>query len=75
MTASLSKNEIERIRCLTLVDFLTFLDEETRAATTEQTVKGLQVKVKYRALDERKAKRQAIAQTILHTLKRMKPKD
>jgi predicted ATP-grasp superfamily ATP-dependent carboligase len=43
MTASLSKNEIERIRCLTLVDFLTFLDEEeARAAATEQTVKGLQ---------------------------------
>jgi len=43
ITASLAKNEIERIRCLTLVDFLTFLDEEeARAATTEQTVRGLQ---------------------------------
>jgi hypothetical protein len=28
VTANLAKNEIEGIRCLTLVDFLTFLDEE-----------------------------------------------
>jgi len=43
VTVILAKNAIERIRCLTLVDFLTFLDEEeARAATTEQTVRGLQ---------------------------------
>jgi hypothetical protein len=28
VTANLAKNKIERIRCLTLADFLTFLDEE-----------------------------------------------
>jgi hypothetical protein len=60
----------------TALDFLTFLDEEeARAATTEQTVRGLQGEGSISSLDERKAKRQAIAQTILHTLKRMKPKD
>jgi hypothetical protein len=43
VTANLAKNEIEGIRCLTLVDFLTFLDEEeARAATTEHAVRGLQ---------------------------------
>jgi len=43
VTASLAKNEIEHIRCLRLVDFLTFLDDkEAIAATTEQTVRGLQ---------------------------------
>ena len=43
VTASLAKNEIERIRCLRLVDFLTFLDDkEARAATTEHAVRGLQ---------------------------------
>jgi hypothetical protein len=57
---------------------LSFLDEEeAKAATTEQTVKGYKVKVKYRALNEseRKSRRQAIAQTILQSMKRMREKD
>jgi hypothetical protein len=76
--SSLEKTEIDRVRYLNVEDFLTFLDEEeAKAATKEQTVKGYQVKVKYRALNEseRKSRRQAIAQTILQSMKRMKGKD
>jgi hypothetical protein len=76
--SSLEKNEAARIRYLTLEDFLSFLDEEeANAATKEQTVRGYKVKVKYRPLGEaeRKAKRQAIVQTILQAMRRMKEKD
>jgi hypothetical protein len=76
--ANLEKDQTGRMRFFTVEDFLNFLDEEeARAATTEQTVRGYKVKVKYRALNEseRKARRQAIAQTILQGMRRMKPKD
>ena len=76
--SSLEKTEIDRVRYLNVEDFLTFLDEEeAKAATKEQTVKGYKVKVKYRAINEfeRKSKRQAIAQTILQSMRRMREKD
>lgn len=76
--SSLEKNQADRIRYLNVEDFLGFLDEEdAKAATKEQTVKGYKVKVKYRALgeSERKSRQQAIAQTILQSMKRMREKD
>jgi hypothetical protein len=67
-----------RVRYFSLENFLGFLDEEEAgAAGKEQTVRGYKVKVKYRALSEseKKAKQQAIAQTILQAMRRMKEKD
>ncbi len=60
---------------MSVEDFLAFLDEEdAKGAENIQTVKGYKVKVKYRAVSdaEKKARRQAIAQTILQAMKRMK---
>jgi hypothetical protein len=75
VTTSLEKSEIERIRYLILEDFLAFLEEEeARATTTEQIVAGYKVKTKRRPLTEsdRKARREAIAKTILQAIRRMK---
>jgi len=76
--SSLEKDAAERIHYLTLEEFLNFLDEEeASAAGKEQTVRGYKVKTKFRVLDEseRKAKRQAIGQTILQAMRRMKERD
>jgi hypothetical protein len=76
--SNLEKSDTARIRFVTVEEFLTFLDEEeAKSAIKEQTVRGYKVKVKYRALGEaeQKAQRQAIAQTILQAMKRMKSKD
>ena len=73
----LKSSEIEHLRFVTVEEFLTFLDEqEANAATKEQTVRGYKVKVKYRALEEseKKTRQQAIAQTILQAMRRMKEK-
>jgi len=63
---------------LSIEDFVAFLEEEeAKSAEKEQIVGGRKVRVKHRALSEaeKKSRRQAIAQTILQTRKRMKPKD
>jgi hypothetical protein len=54
-----------------------FFEEEAAAELTkEERVKGYKVKVQYQAAseDEKKAKREAVAQVILQALKRMKEK-
>ena len=58
-------------------ELLMFLEEESAAELTkEERVRGYKVKVQYQAAsdDEKKAKREAVAQVILQALKRMKNK-
>jgi len=58
-------------------ELLLFLEEETAAEMTkEERVKGYKVKVQYQATseDEKKVKREAVAQVILQALKRMREK-
>jgi|SRR5215475_8533323 len=71
-------SELNKIRCLTIEDFIEFLEqEEATSAETEQIIGGRKVRVRHRALSEaeKKKRRQAIAQTILQAIKRMKDKD
>ena len=51
--------------------------EEAKSAETEQIIGGRKVRVRHRALSEaeKKSRRQAIAQTILQAMRRMKEKD
>ena len=72
---SLSEKDMERVRFFTPEEFLSFLEEiEAEGAAKEQTVRGYKVKVKYRPVGEaeKKARKQAIAQTVLQALRRMK---
>lgn len=58
-------------------ELLLFLEEETAAELTkEERVKGYKVKVQYQAAsdEEKKVKREAVAQVILQALKRIKGK-
>ncbi len=78
ISASLDNKDLEKIRFLSMEEFLLFLDEEgAKAASKEQTVRGYKVKVKYRPVNEaeKKARKQAIAQTIVQAMRRMKGKE
>ncbi len=72
---SLSEKDLDRIRFFTPEEFLSFLEElDAKAATKEHTVRGYKVEVKYRTVSEaeKKARKQAIAQTVVQALRRMK---
>jgi hypothetical protein len=71
----LSKEELAKVKFLTPSDFLPFLEQKDAAdAGRKQTVRGYKVNVNYKALNEteKKARKQAIAKTILDAMKRMK---
>jgi TraM recognition site of TraD and TraG len=75
---NLEKNDLDKVSFFTIEDFIGFLEEEeAKSQETEEIIGGRKVRVRHRALSEaeRKARRQAIAQTILQAMKRMKPKD
>ena len=58
-------------------DLILFLEEDEAAEMTrEERVKGYKVKVQYQtaSVEEKKAKREAVAQVILQAMKRMKEK-
>jgi len=75
---SLEKNDLEKVSFFTIEDFIAFLEEEeAKGQESEQIIRGRKVRVRHRALSEaeKKSRRQAIAQTILQAMKRMKDKD
>jgi hypothetical protein len=56
-------------------EFISFLDQQTpQGLVSEETVRGYRVKVTYQAISEaeQRARKQAIGQTILQALKRMR---
>lgn len=72
---SLGKNDLDKVRFFTIEDFIGFLEEEeAEGQETEQIIGGRKVRVRHRALSEaeRKSRRQAIAQTIVQAMRRMK---
>jgi hypothetical protein len=74
-SASLNDENLHRVSFFTPEELLSFLDEiEADVAGKEETVRGYKVKVKYRAASasETKARKQAIAKTILEATRRMK---
>ena len=78
ISESLEKADLGKIQFLTIEDFIGFLEEEeAKASEKEQIIGGRKVRVRHRALSEadKKTRRQAIAQTIVQAMKRMKPKD
>jgi hypothetical protein len=75
---ALEKKSFTKVVFLTPEGFVSFLEEsDAKAATTERTVKGYKVKVKYKAMgeDEKKSRRDAISQVVLKAVKRLKGKD
>jgi hypothetical protein len=69
--------DCKRLSFFTPEEFLTFLEEkEAEFASKDQTVRGYKVKVQYHALGEaeKKARKKAVAQTVLQALRRMKDK-
>ncbi len=69
--------DLDRVLFLQPEELLHYLDElEAAAQTREVRVKGYKVKVQYSAIkeDEKKAKREAVAQVVLQALKRMREK-
>jgi chaperonin GroEL (HSP60 family) len=74
---NLEPAEVDRIKCLTIEEFIEFLEqEEAKSAEKEQIIGGRKVRVRQRALSEteKKTRRRAITQTILQAMKRMKDK-
>jgi len=75
---SLAEKDQKKVAFLSPGDFFVFLEElDAKVGTKEETVRGYKVKVKYRRVDEadKKARKQAIMQTILEGLKRAKKHD
>ena len=75
---SLTEQDRKKVAFLSPGDFFVFLEElDAKAAIKEETVRGYKVKVKYRRVDEadKKARKQAIMQTILEGLKRAKKQE
>lgn len=75
---SLTNKDRKKVAFLSPGDFFVFLEElDVNAAAKEETVRGYKVKVKYRRVDEadRKARKEAIMQTILEGLKRAKKQE
>ncbi|MCX6565113.1 MAG: type IV secretion system DNA-binding domain-containing protein [Candidatus Aminicenantes bacterium] len=72
---STSESDQSKIFFFQPEDLLSFLEEDAAAEMTrEERVKGYKVKVQYTATkeEEKKAKREAVAQVILQAMKRMK---
>jgi hypothetical protein len=72
---NLAESEQKKIFFFQPEELLMFLEEESAAEMTkEERVKGYKVKVQYQAAteDEKKAKREAVANVIVQALKRMK---
>lgn len=77
VSQNLAESEQKKIFFFQPEELLMFLEEESAAELTkEERVKGYKVKVQYQAAseDEKKAKREAVANVIVQALKRMKEK-
>ena len=75
---NLEKSNLDKVSFFTIEDFIGFLEEEeAKGQETEQIIGGRKVRTRHRALSEaeRKSRRQAIAQTILQAMRRMKEKE
>lgn len=73
-STALAPETLERVRFLAPEDFLTFLETLPGVAPERKLVRGYKVSVKLRALEERQSaeRKQAIAQTIVRAVKRLK---
>jgi hypothetical protein len=75
--AHLDPEHAERVQILLPEEFFSFLEKvESQISGKESTVRGYRVKVKYRPVEEgeKKARSQAIAETIGQALRRFKGK-
>ncbi|MGA2585647.1 MAG: type IV secretion system DNA-binding domain-containing protein [Candidatus Aminicenantales bacterium] len=75
---NIAESEQKKIYFFQPEELLMFLEEESAAELTkEERVKGYKVKVQYQAAseDEKKAKREAVANVILQAMKRMREKE
>jgi hypothetical protein len=71
---ALEKAGFERVSFMTPEAFVAFLEErEAKAASTEKTVKGYKVKVKFKPMaeEEKKTRREAISQVVMKAVKRL----
>jgi hypothetical protein len=74
---ALEKASFERVLFMTPEGFVAFLEErEAKAASTEKTVKGYKVKVKFKPMaeEEKKTRREAISQVVMKAVKKLKAK-
>lgn len=72
---ALEKESFKKVAFLTLEDFVALLEErEAKSASTEKTVKGYKVKVKFKPIaeEEKTTRREAISQVVMKAVKRMK---
>ncbi len=73
----ISQQELQKVLFFLPEDLFFYLEKEAAEALTEEArVKGYKVKVQYQPVkeEEKKAKREAVAQVILQAMKRMKEK-
>lgn len=73
----ISQQELQKVLFFQPEDLIFYLEKEAaEAASEEARVKGYKVKVQYQPVkeEEKKAKREAVAQVILQAMKRMKEK-
>ena len=75
VSRKLKEPEKERVLFLQPEELFFYLEKEAASwAGKEERIKGYKVKVQYQPVEdsEKKAKREAVGQVILHALKRMK---
>lgn len=76
--AEINESQVEAVQFFLPEDFFVFLDQSAAESKgKEETIKGYKVKVKYKSItvDEQRARKEAIAKTILQAMKRMKEKE
>jgi len=72
---ALSEMEINRVQFYLPEDFFMYIDQiGAESKGKEEVIKGYKVKVKYKSLtaEEQKARKQAIAQTVLQAMRRLR---
>lgn len=73
----LGQAEIQRVRFLLPEELFSYLEAQGPPSAKEQTVRGYKVKVKLNPVtaEQQQAKKQAIAQTVLQSMRRLKDKE
>lgn len=75
--AEIGEAQLSAVQFFLPEDFFVFLDQFTAESKgKEETIKGYKVRVKYKSLssDEQKARKEAIAKTVLQAMKRLREK-
>lgn len=78
ISAAIDESQLSAVQFFLPEDFFVFLNQlVAESKSKEETIKGYKVKVKYKSItaEEQKARKEAVAKTVLQAIKRLKEKE